>query len=53
MKLPTVTLTTSWQQFELSLQGTAYTTVLGGFCWVTSTTGSENVTFYIDDIQWQ
>lgn len=53
VKQPAITLTTSWTQYEISLQGTSYTTVLGGFCWVASTTASESVTFYIDDIQWE
>jgi hypothetical protein len=53
VKLPAVTLTTAWTKYELSLQGTSYASVLGGFCWVASTTASESVTFYIDDIQWE
>ena len=53
VKQPAITLTTSWTQYQLSLEGTSYTTVLGAFCWVASTTGSESITFYIDDIQWE
>ncbi len=53
VKQPAITLTTTWTQYELSLEGTTYTTVLGGFCWVTSTTATESVTFYVDDIQWE
>jgi hypothetical protein len=52
-KQPAITLTTDWTQYEISLQGTTYTTVLGGFCWVAAATATESVTFYIDDIQWQ
>jgi hypothetical protein len=52
-KHPPITLTTSWTRYELSLQGTSYTSVLGAFCWVASTTSSESVTFYIDDVQWE
>jgi hypothetical protein len=50
---PAITLTTTWTQYELPLTGASYTTVIGGFCWVTSTTKSENVKFYIDDVQWE
>jgi hypothetical protein len=53
VKQPPITLTTSWTQYELSLQGTSYTSVLGAFCWVASATSSESVTFYIDDVQWE
>jgi hypothetical protein len=52
-KEPAITLTTDWTQYTLSLQGTTYTSVLGGFCWVVSTTATESITFYIDDIQWE
>ena len=50
---PAVTLTTTWTQYQLPLTGTMYTTVLGGFCWVSSTTKSESIKFYIDDIKWE
>lgn len=53
VKIPAVTLTTSWTQYEISLQGASYEDVLGGFCWVSTATTSESITFYIDDIQWQ
>jgi hypothetical protein len=53
IKQPPITLTTQWTQYEISLQGAQYTTVLGGFCWVVTTTAKESITFYIDDIQWQ
>jgi hypothetical protein len=53
---PVETLTTDWQQYTLSLQGTTYMDgVLGGFCWVASATdaGNSNIKFYVDDLQWQ
>ena len=53
VKLPAITLTPTWTKYQLSLQGASYSSVLGGFCWVVSTTASESVTFYIDDIQWE
>jgi hypothetical protein len=53
IKLPPITLTTNWTQYEIPLQGAQYTTVLGGFCWVVTSTASESITFYVDDIQWE
>jgi hypothetical protein len=53
IKAPPITLTTDWTQYEISLQGAQYTTVLGGFCWVATSTTGQSVTFYIDDIQWE
>jgi hypothetical protein len=53
---PTEVLTTDWQQYSLSLQGTSYEGgVLGGFCWVANETdaGNGNIKFYVDDLQWQ
>ncbi len=53
---PAETLTTDWQQYTLSLQGTAYSGgVLGGFCWVANATdaGNSDIKFYVDDLQWQ
>jgi len=50
------TLTTSWQPYTISLQGTAYASgVLGGFCWVASAVdgGNSSIKFYVDDVQWQ
>lgn len=48
----TFTLTAAPQEFELNLAGSNYTYVLGAFGWVVSTTSTEPVTFYIDDIRW-
>jgi hypothetical protein len=53
---PTEVLTTTWQQYTISLQGSSYEGgVLGGFCWVANETdaGNGNITFYVDDLQWQ
>jgi hypothetical protein len=53
VKQPAITLTTTWTQYQLPLTGTSYTTVLGGFCWVSNTTTTENIKFYIDDVKWE
>jgi hypothetical protein len=53
VKQPAITLTTDWAPYSISLQGTSYTSVLGAFCWVATTTASESVTFYLDDIKWE
>jgi hypothetical protein len=57
---PTATLTTTWTQYTISLVGATYPDgVLGAFVWVananTSDAGTTNndITFYIDDLQWQ
>ena len=53
---PVETLTTSWTQYTISLEGATYGSgVLGGFCWVASQTdgGNGNIKFYVDDLQWQ
>jgi hypothetical protein len=50
-----MTLTTTWQKFELSLNGSYYVDVIGGFAWIAG--GDENPTsplsFQIDDIRWE
>ena len=50
-----VTLTNAWQQFSLDLTGLNLSYVLGGFGWVTNSpqNGYQNITFYLDDIQYQ
>jgi hypothetical protein len=53
IKQPAITLTTAWTHYEVPLTGATYTSVLGGFCWVLSATGSESVTFYVDDVKWE
>jgi hypothetical protein len=53
---PSVTLTTTWTQYTISLQGATYPDgVLGAFVWVaTATNGTNNnIKFYIDDLKWQ
>ncbi len=52
------TLTTEWQQFTMSVSGMTYSGgVLGGFVWTaaSSNDGGTNgdITFYVDDVQWQ
>jgi hypothetical protein len=53
VKQPPVTLTTAWTQYSVSLVGTTYTTVLGGFCMVLTATADTSETIYIDDVEWQ
>jgi hypothetical protein len=48
------TLTTSWQQYTISLTGADLTYVLGGFAWVaTSDDNPSGATFFLDDIQYE
>lgn len=53
---PTVTLTTTWTQYTINLEGATYPQgVLGAFVWVAAVTNgaNDNITFYIDDVMWQ
>jgi hypothetical protein len=50
---PAITLTTAWTQYTVSLTGATYTSVIGGFCFVTKAITDTSESFYIDDIQWQ
>jgi len=53
---PAITLTTTWTQYTLSLQGATYPQgVLGAFVWVAAVTNgtNSNITFYIDDLKWE
>ncbi len=54
---PVVTLTTTWTQYTISLQGASYSEgVLGAFVWVASEVGdggNENIKFYLDDLTWE
>ncbi len=47
------TLTTSWAPYEVSLAGTSYSSVIGGFAWSITTSSKTPVTFYVDDIEWE
>ena len=48
------TLTTSWQQFTISLVGADLSYVLGGFGWVADGNHNPNgAVFYLDDIQFE
>ncbi len=49
-KSPVVTLTTSPTEYTLFLTNVSYTTIAGGFGWVTTSTAGNAVTVYIDDI---
>jgi len=48
-----VTLTKSWETFEIPLAGDSYTDVIGGFAWSITAASTTPVTFYVDDIQWE
>jgi hypothetical protein len=47
-----VTLTSSWKQYTISLEGKDLSYVIGGFGWVTNAreNAGTSVTFYLDDI---
>jgi hypothetical protein len=51
--MTTVTLTTSWAQYEIPLSGDSYSSVIGGFAWSITTSSTAPVTFYIDNIEWE
>jgi hypothetical protein len=53
VKSTNLVLTTTWTQYEISLQGATYTDGLGGFCWVAAASHAGPVTFYIDDVKWE
>jgi hypothetical protein len=48
-----VTLTTSWAPYEIPLTGDAYSTVIGAFAWTITTSATDPITFYVDDIAWE
>jgi hypothetical protein len=53
---PVVTLTTSWTQYTISLEGASYSQgVLGAFVWVAtaSDAGNDAIKFYLDDLTWE
>ncbi len=54
--LGTVTLTTTWTKYQISLAGVDMHYVLGGFGWVAQAQGQVNplqpITFYLDNIQY-
>jgi hypothetical protein len=55
--LPKATLSTTWTQYVISLDGQTYPGgVIGGFTWIGAAADgpadASAVTFYIDDIQW-
>jgi hypothetical protein len=57
---PTATLSTTWTQYTISLTGATYPQgVLGAFVWVAAAvvtdagTTNDDLTFYVDDLQWQ
>ncbi|MBM4285676.1 MAG: hypothetical protein FJ128_10580 [Deltaproteobacteria bacterium] len=51
VSLGKVTLTKEWQSFTIDLTGQNLSSVIGGFCWVTSESANPGgLTFYLDDI---
>lgn len=50
-----VSLTTNWKLYTINLKNADLSSVIGGFCWVASKdyNNSDNITFYLDDIQFQ
>ena len=50
-----IILTKEWKQYEINLANENISSVIGGFCWVTSEddNNSKSITFYIDDIVYQ
>jgi hypothetical protein len=48
-----ITLTNAWQQYEVSLTGDTYSDVIGAFAWSITTTSTDPITFYVDDIEWE
>jgi len=50
----TASLTKSWQEFTIDLNGSDLKRIIGGFCWVTKwDTNPEGVVFYLDDIHYE
>ncbi len=49
-----LTLTKEWEQYTIYLSGEDLSYVLGGFGWCTSAkdNNGQDITFYLDDIQW-
>jgi hypothetical protein len=49
-----MTLSTNWTRYSINLTGLDLSYVLGGFGWVTDSTGNggRNITFYLDDIKY-
>jgi hypothetical protein len=53
---PPITLTTSWQAFEVDFAGASYSEVLGGFAWIVNlpagAPSTQPIVFYLDGITW-
>jgi hypothetical protein len=46
-----IALEKEWKQYTIELEGEDLSSVIGGFCWVASSTANpEGLTFYLDDI---
>ena len=46
-----LTLTSEWEEYEISLEGHDLSSVIGGFAWVASRSANpQGLTFFIDDI---
>lgn len=48
-----VTLTNAWAPYEVSLTGDMYSNVIGAFAWSITTSSTDPITFYVDDIEWE
>jgi len=48
-----VTLTSSWATYEVPLSGDTYTSVIGAFAWTITTSATDPIAFYVDDIVWE
>ena len=50
-----LTLTKEWQQYEIDLEASDLSSVIGGFCWVASKdfNNQPSIVFYIDDMNFE
>ncbi|MGD2087151.1 MAG: hypothetical protein PVH61_13290 [Candidatus Aminicenantes bacterium] len=54
VSLGKVVLKKTWKQYIINLENEDLSSVIGGFCWVTSKTANpEGLTFYLDDIYYE
>ncbi|MBN1522499.1 MAG: hypothetical protein JW928_08200 [Candidatus Aureabacteria bacterium] len=52
--LPLVTLTDKWQRYEIPLEKSNLSRVVGGFCWTANRLDNpEGATFYLDEIYYE
>jgi len=48
-----VTLTSSWATYEVPLTGDTYSSIIGAFAWTITTSATDPISFYVDDIVWE